>query len=695
MRGDPDGARQWLIEITQGGVSIEAATMIVDYLAVGRAGLGAMPTCERLVFERFFDETGGMQLVVHSPFGGRINRALGLALRKKFCRTFNFELQAAATDNAIVLSLGPHHSFVLSEVPRYIHSATVEDTLEHAILDSPMFQARWRWNLNRSLMVLRFRGGRKNPPPIQRMEADDLMAAVFPQAAACQENVTGPIEIPDHVLVRQTINDTLHEALDADGLRSLLERIESGEVAVHCVDTTEPSVFSHEILTARPYAFLDDEEFQNRRTNAVQLRRGLSVDLASIGSLDPDAIAQVHEEITPEPTTADDLHDVLASLVISVPRPDWQPLFDELATRHRAVAMAETGLWCVAEMRDTADAALAGDEHAIATVLRGHLEITGIATVDTLAAATTLPPRRVEAGLAVLEQEGFALQGRYTPGVADGIAQNWPKRRPKNGSPGGCWRGCTRTRVAPVVRGSTPPPRKTSCVSSCGGSTSRRARSSPARPVSPPRSNSSRATKRPRWRGNPNCSRVACVGTTAPGSTSSATTARCRGCGSPLGRATTSTRRSARRRRQPPSPWCSAPTSTGCSPPPDRTPTWPNPPWAQPPRSSRCCAHAARASRASSSTQPAGFPTTSNAACGTAWHAACSPPTGSVPSGHASHPNASAPMPVACHACDAARGPRARVPAVGPSCPLGHPSPPPARPRSMRTTSRKQWPSSC
>ncbi|MET0919968.1 MAG: DEAD/DEAH box helicase [Acidimicrobiia bacterium] len=427
---DPDGAVRWIIDASQGAVTTEAATMIVDYLAVGRAGLGAMPTNECLVFERFFDDTGGMQLVVHSPNGGRINRALGLALRKKFCRTFNFELQAAATDDAIVLSLGPHHSFALSEVPHYVHSATVEDTLEHAILDSPMFQARWRWNLNRSLMVLRFRGGRKNPPPIQRMESDDLMAAVFPMAAACQENVTGPIDIPDHVLVRQTVGDTLHEALDADGLRELLEQIEQGSVEVHCVDTTEPSVLAHEILTARPYAVLDDEEFQNRRVNAVQLRRGLSVDLASIGSLDPDAIEQVHCEIRPEPTSADDLHDVLSSLVVSLPRTDWQPQFDELAARNRA-QLLDVGLWCVAEMRETADAAFDGDEPAVATVVRGHLEFCGITTVDGLASATTLPPRRVEAGLAVLEHEGFALQGRYTANARDNEARatEWVARR--------------------------------------------------------------------------------------------------------------------------------------------------------------------------------------------------------------------------------------------------------------------------
>lgn len=432
--GDPDGARAWLMQAA--GIDEVAATMVVDYLAVGRAALGAMPTQERLVLERFFDETGGMQLVLHSPYGGRINRSLGLGLRKKFCRTFNFELQAAASDDAVVLSLGPHHSFPLEEVPRYISSRNIEDTLRQAILDSPMFLSRWRWNLNRSLMVLRFRGGRRNPPPIQRMESDDLMAAVFPQAAACQENITGPIEIPDHVLVRQTIADTLHEALDIDGVQALLARIESGEVDVHCCDTTEPSVLAHEILTARPYAFLDDEELQNRRTNAVTLRRGLAVDLASIGALDPEAIARVHAEITPEPSTPDDLHDLLSSLVVAPARDDWRAVWDQLVARGRGRVLLAEGpelrdreLWCTTETEDTARRALAGDDVAVTAVVRGHLEIAGVTSVAGLALATTLPAARVTAALAVLEQEGLALQGRYSPaGDGDGGVE-WVARR--------------------------------------------------------------------------------------------------------------------------------------------------------------------------------------------------------------------------------------------------------------------------
>jgi ATP-dependent Lhr-like helicase len=424
--GDPNGARRMLVETA--GINADAAAMIVDYLTAGRAVLGVMPSQQDLVLERFFDNTGGMQLVLHSPFGARINRGLGLALRKKFCRTFNFELQAAATDDAIVLSLGLTHSFPLEDVPHFLSSRTVADTLEHAILDSPMFQARWRWNLNRSLMVPRFRNGRRNPPPIQRMESDDLLAAVFPQAAACQDNITGPIEIPDHVLVRQTIDDTLHEALDVDGVRELLQRIEAGEVRVHCRDTTEPSVLAHEIITARPYAFLDDEETQNRRTNAVHLRRGLPTDLATIGALDQEAIDRVHAEITPVPETSDDLHDLLSSTVLLRPRPDWSRLWLELVDRGRGQIVISNGveLWTTTETLSEAYAAVAGEEAAVVRVVRGHLELSGVTTADALSVATTLHGELVAFALVALEREGFSMQGHYR---ADATGTEWVARR--------------------------------------------------------------------------------------------------------------------------------------------------------------------------------------------------------------------------------------------------------------------------
>ena len=415
LAGDPDGAREWLDSVS--GAGEVACATIVDYLAAGRAVLGAMPTQDLLILERFFDDTGGMQLVLHSPFGARVNRALGMALRKKFCRRFNFELQAAASDDAVVLSLGPHHSFPLHEVPGYLSSQGLADTLAHAILDSPMFQSRWRWNLNRSLLVLRWRGGRRNPPPLQRMESDDLLAAVFPQAAACQDNIVGPREIPDHLLVRQTIDDTLHEAMDLETATAVVARIESGDLPVHCCDTTEPSLLAHEIVTARPYAFLDDEEFQNRRTNAVHLRRGLAPDLTSLGQLEPSAIEAVHAEIDPLPGSPDELHDLLTSTVVLRARREWQALFERLTAGGRAAVRSGNGveLWVTTEGSARADEALAGEDDAVVQTIRGHLELTGITTAAALTEQTTLAPGRVAWALAALQQEGFVFEGRYTP----------------------------------------------------------------------------------------------------------------------------------------------------------------------------------------------------------------------------------------------------------------------------------------
>jgi ATP-dependent Lhr-like helicase len=419
--GDVPAAKAWLAEVAP--LDDGAIDQIVNYVAAGKAVLGIVPTGTDLVFERFFDEAEGMHLVVHSPHGGRVNRALGLALRKRFCKSFNFELQAAANDDAVVLSLGPQHSFPLADVPRFLNSKTVRGVLEQAILDSPMFQSRWRWNLNRALIVLRWKGGRRNPPPLQRMESDDFMAALFPQAAACQENVTGPIEIPDHPIVRQTVHDTMTEGLDIDGLTALLDGIETGRVRVHFRDTTEASPFSHEILTAKPYAFLDDAEAQDRRTNAVPLRRGLPVDLSTIGRLDPEAIAQVREEVAPDPHSADELHDLLLSLVLTPAHESWRSAFDELAARGRvrSAGMGDGERWWATELSAQAEV-LVHDrldpahpaEHVAAAVLRGHLEISGPLTAAGLGKRTGLPASTVAMGLAVLEHQGFALQGRFT-----------------------------------------------------------------------------------------------------------------------------------------------------------------------------------------------------------------------------------------------------------------------------------------
>ncbi|HET7038519.1 MAG TPA: DEAD/DEAH box helicase, partial [Gemmatimonadales bacterium] len=308
---DPDAACRWLTaEIP--GLPEAAAAQMVHYLADARRMLGLLPTQETLVAERFFDEAGGMQLVIHAPFGSRVNRAWGLALRKRFCRQFNFELQAAATEEGLLLSLGPQHSFPLSDVFRYLHPDSTRDLLVQALLDAPMFGTRWRWNANIALAVLRSRGGKKVPPQIQRMEAEDLLAAAFPDAAACLENIAGDREIPDHPLVRQTITDCLTDAMDVQRLLRLLEDVHHGRVRTVARDLPEPSVLSHEILGARPYAFLDDAPLEERRAHAVATRRALEPSSAAdLGALDPEAIARVRDEAWPDPRDADELHDAL------------------------------------------------------------------------------------------------------------------------------------------------------------------------------------------------------------------------------------------------------------------------------------------------------------------------------------------------------------------------------------------------
>jgi ATP-dependent Lhr-like helicase len=429
------------------GVDVVAAALVVDYLRTGRAGLGGvLPTCDDIVFERFFDQTGGMQLVVHAPLGARINRALGLALRKKFCLTFDFELQAAASNDAVLLSLGPQHSFALEDVPAFLRSHNVTDAVSQAVLRSPMFTARWRWNLNRSLAVLRRKGGRVNPFNIQRMEAADLMAAVFPSLAACQDNApAGPIEIPDHLLVRQTLGDCLTEAMDIDGLRTLVRRFEERTVRLHFLDTVEPSVLAHEILGGAPFTYLDeDTEIGERRSRTVPLRRGLPVEPRELGRLDPDAIDRVRAEATPDVRDPDELHDVLLSLVAARPRPEWAEHFAALAGAGRSFEIHRPGrsdlLWAATERRAEIEAlfpgaalapdhplppalapvldAAAADEAAVSLV-RGHLDISGPVTRDDLAAATGLSPSSVTIGLETLRARGFAVSGRFEPERAD------------------------------------------------------------------------------------------------------------------------------------------------------------------------------------------------------------------------------------------------------------------------------------
>ncbi len=358
-----------------------------------------------------------MQLVVHAPFGSRINKAWGLALRKRFCRTFNFELQAAATDNGLVLSLTEQHSFPLDMVFSFLKSATVEHVLTQALLDSPMFSARWKWNASRALAVPRFTGGRKVPPPIQRMRADDLLASVFPDQAACAENLTGEIRIPDHPLVNETIANCLHEAMDLTGLLAVLDRLEAGELRTVAVDTREPSPFCHEILNANPYAFLDNAPLEERRTRAVAMRRSLGpADAAQIGALDPEAIATVAEESWPLVRDADELHDALLTLIALPPVEGWQGLFDALASDRRVSTLwrGPAAYWVATERLDIARRAVEELEpDALLTMLRGWMDSIGPTTPVALAERLSLPLDAIESTLAQLEAEGTILRGRF------------------------------------------------------------------------------------------------------------------------------------------------------------------------------------------------------------------------------------------------------------------------------------------
>ena len=299
------------------GLDQSGAEQLIQYVLEGRAVLGDVPTQATIIAERFFDEGGGMQLVIHAPFGGRINKAWGLALRKRFCRGFNFELQAAATDNGLNIALAEQHSFPLADVFQFLPSETMPPLLEQAALASPIFQTRWRWDATRALALLRFQGGKKVPPQIQRMRSDDLLASVFPDVAACFENIEGDIKVPDHPLVAEVMKDVLTEAMDIDGLREVLRGIEAGRIRCLAVDTPVPSQFAHEILNANPYAFLDDAPLEERRARAVAMRRVLPASvLEEVGALDPAAIAQVQQEAWPDVRDADELHDVLHTLVV-------------------------------------------------------------------------------------------------------------------------------------------------------------------------------------------------------------------------------------------------------------------------------------------------------------------------------------------------------------------------------------------
>jgi ATP-dependent Lhr-like helicase len=440
--GNLQPALDWLTDTL--GLNLDSAEQLVDYLARARLTLGALPSQDTLLMERFFDESGGTQLIIHTPFGSRINRAWGLALRKRFCRTFNFELQAAASEDAIVLSLSTSHSFELDDVWRYLHSNSAEHLLIQAVLDAPLFGVRWRWNAGVALALPRYSGGRKVAPQIQRMKSEDLIASVFPDQIACVENLAGEREIPEHPLVEQTLDDCLHEAMDCEGWLTLLRRMESGDVRLISRDLPAPSPLAAEILSARPYTFLDDAPLEERRTQAVLNRRWTDPQSTNdLGALDAEAIQAVRDEAWPTPSNVDEMHETLMSLACitdaeAQANPQWIDWLKALAESGRASRLqvdTERSLWLALERLTCLRAiypqaklfppleALPGfDEaweldEAVLEVVRARLSAFGPLPLSAIAEPLGLTPTHITHALAHLEREGYVLRGHFTPGA--------------------------------------------------------------------------------------------------------------------------------------------------------------------------------------------------------------------------------------------------------------------------------------
>ena len=503
------GARRRLAAWRTSASTKPTARQLVDYFSRQKAALGVLPTQQCLAMERFFDESGGTQLVIHSPYGSRLNRAWGLALRKRFCRKFNFELQAAATEDAIVLSLSTSHSFPLIDVAHYLHSNSACDVLVQALLDAPMFGVRWRWNATTALALPRFIGGKKVPPQLQRMKSEDLLATVFPDQVACAENLVGEREVPDHPLVAQTLQDCLHEAMDADGWLALLRRMESGEVEVIARDLTMPSPFAAEALNARPYAFLDDAPLEERRTQAVMGRRYAEADSAGdLGRLDPEAIAGVREEAWPEARNADEMHDALMGLGCVTARSAANAAgrtAAQLAKAHRATRNCNSapavsdvarradprltslhGLWFAAERLPQAAGAVSARqrcdppieapaefaqvpwtrEDALVELLRSRMTGLGPTPATALAESLALPQSDID----------MALLKPGRRGLRDARPVHCRRTGRTNGASATCWRASIATPSAACGARSNRSSRATSCASCSTGNACRRPR---------------------------------------------------------------------------------------------------------------------------------------------------------------------------------------------------------------------------
>ncbi len=423
-------ATAWLME--ECGVCASGAQQLIVYIVTGRAVLGAVPSKTTIIAERFFDEGGGMQLILHAPFGGRINKAWGLALRKRFCRGFNFELQAAATDNGINISLAEQHSFPLADVFQFLTEQTVKELLEQAAIASPIFKTRWRWAAGRSLQLLRFSKGKRIAPQIQRTRSEDLLANVFPQAAACFETIVGDIQIPAHPLVDEVMQDVLQEAMDLEGLIEVLKGIKDGTIRCLAVDTPVPSQFAHELINANPYAFLDDAGLEERRARAVSLRRSLPESvLEEAGKLDQNAIDEIRRECRPDLRDEHELHDLLHS-VIALPlhvldTPEvrhWCIFYERLLQSGRTQTIDCAGITCwVATERLPAVRALWNNTElgtnsvtkvqALKQCVQGWLQILGPTTANAFARHLALQSAEVFQAFLAMEMQGLLMRGTF------------------------------------------------------------------------------------------------------------------------------------------------------------------------------------------------------------------------------------------------------------------------------------------
>jgi ATP-dependent Lhr-like helicase len=450
---DRETAARWLIdEVAMTGA---AAEQIVGYVADTVAILGTVPTQDKIIAERFFDEAGGQQLILHSPWGGRVNRAWGLALRKRFCVSFDRELQAAATDDGICISLAEQHSFPLSDVFLLLRAGIAEYNLTQVALASPMFTNRWRWNATRALALARFSGGKKIPVALQRMRAEDLLAAVFPEQVMCQDNRSGPVELPDHPLVKETMGDCLHEAMDLDGLKEILTRIESGAIETYAIDTPSPSPMAHEILNANPYAFLDDAPLEERRARAVSLRRTDPWLGREFGQLDAAAIDEVRRQAWPEVRNADELHELLLGVCL-LPvglRPEWRSFAEALIHSRRAAVASwdasagEFRAYVAAERSDLARKALgaislippielplgfqesaASEDEALQKIVQGWLEVSGPINALGLSSRLGIAVQKIDMALVALESAGVVMRGQFTSEAMRANGEEWCDR---------------------------------------------------------------------------------------------------------------------------------------------------------------------------------------------------------------------------------------------------------------------------